>query len=327
MKRKTGWKKTGKWLLRLLLMLFIALCLVEWMYRGQWFDFYRKEWSFQNGEANPDLTRKRILVLGDSFSADPKSWVNCWKRDSSIQVLNGAIPGTGPETFRLILSRRLEQSRAQVLIVQLYEGNDLIDIRKPVNWRVHSFWRNAYWWAGNTFRSLNFINYRLGQSAGDVQSLNDPKADEDFSPEDYSPRTMLYISGDSRYPVSHLRLQGEQRAVFGELCAMLNEMRQEAGSTVRFVVLPVPHCTQTSEIYGDRYRQLGAKVSGIVRFGHPWARALEKAGFEVWDPLPEFRSEEKKGNRLYYANDPHLNDKGQQVLLKFVRKQWKKHVS
>lgn len=311
-------------LLRTTIILLLTLCLVEWMYRGQWVDFYSKEWSFQNPDVKPDLQKEKILVFGDSFSADAGSWVNQWKSDTTVQVFNAGIPGIGPETFRLIMENRMEETSPSIVVVQLYEGNDLYDISKPVNWRVHSFGRNLFWSMSNYFRSLSFVNYRLGQAKADVSITNNPKSADAFSREKYDPRTRLYIAGDRSYPQSQTALTGEAVEHFEQLIEMVREMKERSGS-ITFVLIPVPHCVQVHGKYLRYYRRLGAKLDRSVLHGHPWAERLKKEGFTIIDPLETFRNAELKGTTLYYANDPHLNKEGQALLLKIVREKLAEH--
>ncbi len=49
-------------------------------------------------------------------------------------------------------------------MVQIYVGNDLFDITYPTNWKTLSLIQKyCIGEASNNFRSLAFINYRLGQ--------------------------------------------------------------------------------------------------------------------------------------------------------------------
>lgn len=307
--------------MKAMLVSFLALCIVEIVYRFQWIDFYSKEWEFQNPDRTPDAHKTRVLVLGDSFSADSSSWVGKWhKQQDSIQVLNASIPGTGPEVYRLIAANRIEEVKPDVLIIQLYEGNDLYDLRKPVNWGSHSFGRNLYWSAGNVFRSLGFINYRLGQSKADVHTRFDPKKQETFRRNRYDARTRLYIQGDKNYPSAMVQLNGDYASDFEDLMDMLKEIRETAGKKTTCYIVPVPTCVQVHKRYLRHYNWLGATNDPKILEEHRWAKELKAAGFDVIDPTPAFRAAEKRGQRLYYANDPHLNSTGQNILLETIQK-------
>lgn len=324
MAQKKRLRKAADWLLKAGIIVFITLCLVELVYRYQWVDFYSTEWEFQNKVRTPDLKKKRVLVLGDSFSADTASWVNQWNNDSDWQIFNAAIPGVGPETYRLIVSNRVEETKPNVVIVQLYEGNDLYDLYRPVNWSAFSWGRNIFWKCSNTFRSLGFINYRLGQANQDLASPVNAKTADTFAIQNYDARTKLYIKGDATYPMAMVQLKGDYASQLETVIEMLQELKEAAGRNTRFYVLTIPACVQTNRRYVKHYKQLGARLSQSLLKGHPWAERIEKAGFEVIDPIKALRESEKKGVRVYYANDPHLNSAGQQVVLDCVQQIMKK---
>lgn len=320
-KRKFNWWRT---LLNTLLVLFLTQLLLEWIYREQWIDFYKHEWRYQNKVTEPDTSKTRILVFGDSFSADQLSWVNLWKKDTLKQVFNAAIPGTGPETFRLIAGNRIKEVKPDIVLVQLYEGNDLYDLSKPVRWKVHGIGRNLFWFLSSWFRSLGYINYRLGQHQADLAVQGNPKESEQFDPRLYDPRTKLFIKGDLHYPQTHIQLTGDAEDTFEKMLVMLREIREASGNQVRFIVIPVPHCIQVHGTWLRNYRKLGAKADRSVLKDHIWAEKLRKAGFEVIDPLGDFRKAAQKGQVLYYPNDPHLNAEGQQLLLNCIKNRLEK---
>lgn len=314
------WKKIGRFLLRATLIMVLTLLLVELVYRYQWVDFYKQEWTYQKKEMrHPAHPERRILVLGDSFSADPNSWVNQWKTDSlenNAEVYNAAIPGVGPETYRLIIHRRIKEVIPTDVIVQLYVGNDLYDISKPVNWSAHSLSRNLFWSISGKIRVLGFINYRLGQASVETANPLEPKADEVFDVKHYSPRTKLYLKGDSNYPATAIQMKGSGSE---ELIEMLSEMKEEVGDEVEFHVLIIPHCCQVAQSYVDRYEQLGARSLEEAVGSSDWTKKLEKAGFSVIDPLRDLQQAETN-EPVYFPNDPHLNKVGQAVVLKCTRR-------
>ena len=83
-------------------------------------------------------------------------------------------------------------------------------------------------------------------------------------------------------------------------------------------VLIIPHCTQVSEEYVNNYKLLGAKIDDEVVGKSYWNKRLTTLGFDVLDPLSYFQKIEAEGEQLYYANDPHLNAKGNSYLTSFI---------
>lgn len=314
-------KKIGGYILKSLVILFITLCLLEVVYRYQWVDFYSGEWSYQKEHLHKENSDKKLLVFGDSFSADPLGWVYQLNNSNpNLEVYNASLPGVGPETFRLIYKGRMNEVKPNTVIVQLYVGNDLYDIHKPINWSAHSFSRNLFWSVSNRFRFLNFLNYRLGQSKSDVTTVVDPKLKDTFSVGKYSSRTKMYIKGNSSYPENMIGLTKPMESYFTDLIGFLNEMKNATPSGCKFEVLVMPHCTQVNQQYIENYEALGAEFSGS-KYHNSWVDQLKAEGFEVIDPLALLTQEEIKGNKVYYDNDPHLNELGQKIISEVVSKE------
>lgn len=311
-------KKISKVGLQLMIISFLTLCILEISYRYQWIDFYATEWKALNKSISKDRTKK-VLVFGDSFSADSNSWVaKLNSLDQSTLYYNAALPGVGVETFRLISKNRISETKPSRVIIQLYVGNDLFDIEKPINWGELSIARNLFWLVGQRFRVLNFINYRAGQFTLESNSKSG-KTDDSFSIEKYAARTKLYILADENYPASMVNLTGNNKHLFKELISGIKEIKNQLPSNTKLTLLVIPHCVQVHGSYRSNYKQLGALVNELDQFKSKWVNNLKNNGFEVIDPLFEFQRVENTGKSLYYKNDPHLNHQGQKVLAKFVQ--------
>jgi len=306
--------KIGKISLRVLIVSFLVLCLLELTYRFQWVDFYASEWEYHNADIEVE-GKESLLVLGDSFSADPDGWVYMLRDSLSDHVVfNASIPGVGPETFAFMFKRRQSSANPQHVIVQMYVGNDQYDYEKPVNWSEYGFLRNLFWTCSNSFRSLNFLNYRLGQSSVEDHTEN-AKLEESFDKRKYSARTKLYIQGDENYPANLIRIDDGD---ISGIVKYLQFMKENATEECRFSILLIPHCTQVSESYIVSYKALGSKIDTTVLGTSYWNQRLTTLGFEVIDPLDYFIQLEAEGQQLYFENDPHLNTKGNACLTQFV---------
>lgn len=315
---KNRLKKIGVVILKGLFIAFITLCLLEVVYRYQWVDFYSGEWKYHKEHLKKEGSNKKLLVFGDSFSADPTGWVYQFS-DSlrNLEVFNASLPGVGPETFRLLYKGRMNEVSPNIVVVQLYVGNDLYDIHKPINWSKFSLSRNLFWSFSNRFRFLNFLNYRLGQAKSDVTTVVDSKLKDSFSVEKYSSRTKMLIQGNAAYPENMISLSKPMESSFDKLVVFLKEMKEATPEDCEFKVLVIPHCTEVNQTYIDNYKALGANFSG-KQFYNSWTSRLSSEGFNVVDPLPLLLEEESKGNKVYYDNDPHLNKFGQFVVSQYV---------
>lgn len=309
-----GKKVHWKWLKHTVIVGVLSLFLLETAYRNQWVDFYRFEWSYHNAEVSE--SKMKILVFGDSFSADPRAWVYML-RDSltELGIYNAALPGIGPETHHRIFNRRIDEVQPDHVIVQLYVGNDLYDIQRPVNWSKHGFFRNLFWSVSNDFSVLNYFNYRLGQSLPDDLEPDNSKAGQEFSPQQYSSRTQMYIRGDVNYPSCVINPSDEDERMI-ELRERLLDMKENCPKGCRFTVLLVPHCTQVDPKAIEAFQEMGAKIHEDILGTNPWKEYLK--GIKVIDPVDQFIVAIRSGKQLYYSNDPHLNEEGNQLLMKIV---------
>ncbi|HMT30944.1 MAG TPA: hypothetical protein PKD91_16855, partial [Bacteroidia bacterium] len=102
--------------------------IIELAYRYQWMDFYRPEINGLNTKEILNSRKRKILVCGDSFAADPYSFVKSL-RDSveDYSVINGAVPGTGILQHQIFIGDRIQQHSPDIFINQFYIGNDLFD--------------------------------------------------------------------------------------------------------------------------------------------------------------------------------------------------------
>ena len=164
------------------------------------------------------------------------------------------------------------------------------------------------------------MNYRMGQVSQDVVGTKDPKMKDDFSSKRYSERTKLYIKGDEKYPQNTIRLSTKQKRTFDKQVRWLKDLKMDLPKGCKMHVLIIPHCTQVSKIYIDRYNEMGAKISKECLKKCAWSKSLRKQGFSVISPVEYFQKLERKNKQLYFNNDPHLTDLGQEELASFVHK-------
>lgn len=313
-------RKIGKFLLKVVVIFLLTLFIFELVYRFQWVDFYHTEWKFLNPNKEQSLKKEnRVLVFGDSFSSDANSWVNSWQKSSdSLAIFNSSVPGIGVETYNILIDSRVEEVKPKQIIIQLYVGNDLYDLNKPVNWSTFSIKRNLFWSTSNYFRGLNYVNYRLGQVSSDIDRSANPKIERRFDSKSYSSRTKLFINNIPNYPSSAIILEQGMDEDFSEMVDILRSFKEKY-KDIPILILVIPHCTQVHESYISKYREMGAQIDESVMGENYWNKLLIENGFNVIDPLPVFRELETKGTVLYYENDPHLNEMGQNELLKIVK--------
>lgn len=302
--------------------------LLELAYRYQWIDFYSTELKSLNPltalAASPE--KSRILLLGDSFSAQPNSYVNTL-RDSlpGFDIINAAVPGTGIREAALVAADKIKRFPADVLIYQVYVGNDLWDIRKSCTSPRISRLRNLYWWLSDYSLFLRYLNYTLGQAKANIGASveqQELKQDIPFSASLYSKRERLLLEAEPTLIHDSILATGERGK---DLDTWLEKMDRLFASlpprTQKIVLLILPHCVQVSDFYYKNLESLGATPFGpdIQTVQYPFLERIQQhyagqARVNVFSPLPFFQLCDSSGHRLYYENDPHLNDAGHAAL-------------
>jgi hypothetical protein len=321
-----------KWLRKLawlpvLVMVFIAL--LELFYRNQWIDTYKRELNALNPTEFPENPKKKVLVMGDSFSAAPNSWVNVLrKQHSDWQIVNSAVPGTTILQANLMLGGRLAKFKPDLLIYQIYVGNDLFDLRYPINWGEIGFFRNLYWASANRIRSLAWLNYALGQfkRSASLPDFQQGKVEEgEFDPAKYSERERLYLKAEPRMIENQVLLKDGREGDMAKYGGLLSEFIYTAlEADCKVVVMVIPHCAQVHPRYLERMERLGAKFSdkkAMEAEEFPFFKQIalvRDANVEVLNLLPALKQRELAGEALYYLHDAHLNDAGQEFVAKLI---------
>jgi len=317
-------------------MLWVGLAVVllfEAAYRWGVIDFYRNELqAFNDREMLEDAGgRKTILLCGDSFSAHQAVIKTQFANQlPGYRVINAAVPGTGIMQTTVLAPTRIRHFQPQIFIYQLYVGNDLFDISHPLNSQTLSIWRNAYWWVADRLRGVAYLNYRSGQWANAwktaVNPSYDPTAIKTFSPEQYHPREKLLLRAEPALIENSACLKGGRADDMEILLEKLDRVIAQLPKGCRVYLLVIPHCAQVNDHYLERFRQLGARFSDSTRLQQshfPFIEVLdrhfaEKHQVQTLNTLLPLRAFDLPGNRLYFANDPHLNDRGQETIWRFV---------
>ncbi len=311
----------------------LACCLLvfEGIYRYQLIDFYQPELRTNNRPADlRDASHKTLMAMGDSFSVLPQNdnWVAFLRLHlPSYRIINAAVSATGIFESLYTAPGRFRQFKPQVFIYQVYVGNDLQDIRRPLNWRTMTLPRYAYGFMCSYLglRSLTFANYRLAQLLSPSNAGGEQSADQPFSPATYPKSVTIYTQAEPYDLEDTVLAKGERGRDLGILIDGIKRLCSYAGPECRKYVVVIPDAGQVSDFYLDHLRQLGARVSdpqGLQREDYPFfiqlKESLADAGIKVLNPLPWFKGHERLGQRLYYSNDTHLKPGAQSLLGEFI---------
>jgi hypothetical protein len=219
----------------------------------------------------------------------------------------------------------------------------LFDIRYPTNWHTISPVRNLYWLLANQLRVLGYLNYRLQpisamRSASQRQALSVRVATaavttaeqaDVFAVEHYNTRIKIYLRAEPTLVEDSILVQDHRQqdyAIFLEqLEKLLGFCKQEV---CRAYILVIPHVCQVDEAHLAHMSQLGARFTNPAAMrlpDYPFLTGLRKrfAGWshvQVLNPLPMLH-EERTRQAVHYANDEHLNPRGQQAIAAFLVQQ------
>lgn len=304
----------------------LFLVVLEITYRWQLIEFYNPELNVLN-PPQKNVSGKKILVFGDSFSADQHSYVNLL-RDSfpEYDFVNASISGTGIQETNLIAPDRIRKFKPDIVIYQVYVGNDLTDIQKPVNRKKISLSRNLYWWLSDKLFCLRFLNYRLAQykyNLGMNVEVANVRAIDQFTVESYSQREKLFIQSNAAFIAQTVLLAPQMEKVFNkyqqELMRFTNLLQDQ---NIPLLVVFIPHCTQVNATYRNRFALLGADMKDPLALStddYPFYNRIKEklttfSNVTVVNPLPYLRQNEQEHTPLYFANDIHLTPQGQKQL-------------
>lgn len=308
-------------------LLFLFLVLIEASYRNYWFDYYAAENDFLNVEKYTPR-KKTILVFGDSFTAGGK-YIEML-RDSlpAYNIINAGLPGTGIREASVTAESRISQYSPDLIIFQVYAGNDFTDMYHNLNFNTLSISRNLYWWLSDQMLSLRYINYKLGQFKGkaDVKS----KSDTIFDEQKYSARQKVLFSSDPGYLSNALMMQEPEKKKVEDWFAFFDAIRAYAADSVKICILLIPHCAQVEDRYIHRMEILGAAAFDDGETLNPncpmnqyFSTECSKRRVKLLNAQPQFQNADSLGNTLYFENDFHLSHSGDSVLNSFLLKKLK----
>ena len=310
-----------------------TLFLLELSYRFYIIDFYRGNLTGLNPiELLEKTDQSTILIIGDSFTADPDSYVaHLRKKLSNHRVINAAIPGTCVKQHSLFFKKRIQEFKPDILIYQIYVGNDLLEFRHPLKSPNISWARKIYWWLSDRIIVLTYINAKLPVLRQaiyhDLPIKTDPKALETFSMEGYSARSKLQFRAEPNLLEHTISLQGERKQDMFKFTKTVNQILQQAPSDCEVYVLVMPHCIQINERYISRLQSIGATISrhsDNLIIEYPFIKYLKQhldSTIHLINPLEHLKKQELVAP-VYYGNDPHLNSYGQKVVGDVIMDSW-----
>ena len=305
--------------LQTLLVLFLSLIILEIAYRYQWIDFYKTEYKALNEGLDTD--KESVVFFGDSFTAHPEGYVDLLgEEQDKYALVNCAVPGTGPLEMSVMAADRIEAHKPSMIVYQLYVGNDLIDISPPINWGELSYSRNMYWLLKKRFQILTVLSKRFRGIQSDFDADYMSQGDVAFHPDRFSPRSRMLIKADPDYVEQCVAMHESYECAVDVCLEKVEYLKSIAPENAPVYLVVIPHFSQVSQELNDRYVKLGGSQTGMES-DYPFIEHLKGIdGITVLNPMEAFRTAIDNGEKVYFENDPHLTDKGQEVLASFLKK-------
>lgn len=310
--------KLGKIISLSFIILFSTIVLFEVCYRFYLIDFYNVEDNYFN---KTDIVKgKTILFFGDSFTASNNNYISML-RDSfpKYNIINAAVPGIGIRETAIFASTRIKQYKPDIVVFQVYTGNDFTDIKHDLNFYNLSLIRNLYWFFSDKFLGIRYINYKLGQFKK-TENYHF-KEQEIFDSNTYSPWQKILINSHPSYIEESIKMQEPQKSKIEIWFKQFNKIIKKMDSKIKIYILLIPHCAQVNMKYIEKMKSIDAVIldtnellnseSSLIQY---FNNQCESRNVIFMNPLETLQHEELDGNSLFYENDIHLNNKGNEVL-------------
>lgn len=310
--------------------LLLTLIIMEVCYRSFFIDFYQNQFEYLNNDLidgdNYNHGNDRILVFGDSFSADSNSYVKVLKDSlSKYHIMNAAVPGTTIREASIMQSYRLQQTKPTKIIYQIYIGNDLIEWKHPYEGKDLSMARKIYWWLSDRIWVVSYINRQLPyvRSSFSEELLAGKHIEKPFNKVLYSSRTKLYCQAQANFLKDAILMRSSYDKIIDSYFGRLEKFIVEVPIDIELVLLIIPDKVQISMDYMSHLNLLGCNTSyELLSSSYPLMRAFENleksySHVSIINPIEELR-QKNKIREVYYSNDSHLNEYGQKVLGEFV---------
>lgn len=244
-----------------------------------------------------------------------------------VRVIKAAIPGTGTTDQLTLLRELLERTRAEVIVLAFFVGNDFDDVASggAAQYDVVDgllAFKGQERGAGRRLSALIKRKSHLAQLLAERWWRLLMRRGEGVPVEDRGhPGLARRDEFLRRYLQVHLleplppRLE---RGVAETLAALQEMQRISAGQGARFVLAVIPRSIQVYDVDRRRYEQaFGVQAEGWdldrpQRILAEWASRSD--GVELVDLLPALRRAAAGSPRLYFFPDSHLAAAGHAVV-------------
>ena len=272
-----------------------------------------------------ELPGSLVVSIGDSFSygrvPHPFHFTTVSERElPGVEFYNMGFQGASPSDYRHLLVDDALPLRPDLVVVQLFLGNDVVDgpAMDPLRWYdADRYLTGVLWQRLRILRRERLLTRRKTEAAGESPPsreelvarhpwLGDPLVeDATFSEE-------LFLDIESqRARMICISIQG----IYERFFATLEDLERTAGSVpLAFVLIP-----DEFQLEDDLWDEVVRRVEEPLERDRPQRMIVEwlgDRGRPVLDLLPLMRAVEPLGDgrrHLYHLQDTHFNVRGNDV--------------
>lgn len=304
---------------------FITLLLFELSYRFYIIDFYKSSLTSLNTSKMRENKNVDLLVFGDSFSANTNGYIsNLQNYFPNKTILNASVPGIGIKQVNIMAHKRITETHPKNILIQVFVGNDLLDIENLSNWKDISLLRNLYWKTTNSFLSLRYLNQNFSFLKNEKKGLH---LDNTFSKDLYNERYKLYFEANNSFLYNSVVLEKDFMERYIEWKKQLIEVIHKIPKNIKVYLLFIPDCSQVNDNYLNNMNQINGAFKNKTLYNsvqYPFYKQAKNdlklySNVEFLNPLEYFRKKDTKSYRLYHYNDPHFNENGHKELSLFLK--------
>ena len=282
-------------------------------------DFYRVSREIRKTRAS-----ERILVLGDSFSLDLEGMAMGLLGDTlesaGIGVLNVSGSGSGPVRHLRKLEEFGERFQPDVVLLNLYVGNDFTDTERDLKIR-RSTWRRQL--RGVLVRHSYLMNVYVETKSRIVLQREQSKIrktiEEELGMDVLNPFLYELAKVNPDYVTHNLAPTDSLWEINRTVLSDIATHSAEIGA--RLIVCIFPHTAQINGDHDEFLRKVGFEMNqeflDTQRAQDLLVGLCHEEGIDCLDLLPHFRA--YRNQSYYLADDIHWNESGNRFAFRLVK--------
>jgi hypothetical protein len=281
--------------------------------------------GFCNTPEKAERATADVVIVGDSFPfcssiAPEYTAASQIERLTGIPIYNLAIAGIGPYEYVELLRRDGLALAPEVVVLNIYEGNDLRDINRYLDFVAGErrscdekcdTGGNLISWS----YALSFLVAGIEEAVSQVRRLG--RDDFRYTVETPGGPVMLNVNNSDQDEVATgRRIQsGDLSAdVFGPPLEAFADLAREAGFVPIVVYIPSGYTA-----YGETVRfedaEVGAAVQALSQAQRDWlSENVEKMGLQYLDLTPAFEASVPTSELTHFPSNVHLTPVGQCIV-------------